>query len=200
MKEISYTIKFREMFSEFYKSGGCLEIKVFEPEQRIKSKRKKLHFFAAVKAIHNELLEKNNQEHFFKSGKKVKESVFWGDLVDVKKRRLILRGKNENWYNFYYHDNGEEILRPKLCGGLGYAFFETPHTLRLKDSIKDEGDFFFEFFNELFGDLNQIEVYEWSTDFSSYFDAGKEWWGEFYWTVYSFEKELFIAITASTSD
>lgn len=200
MEEINYTKKFNEMFSEFYKAGGCLEIKVFKPEEKSIKSRKELHFLTAIKTVHNELLKEDNQQDFFEYGKKISTDDFFGGLVDVKNKRVIVIGKDKKWNQFYYHDNEEEVSIKYMGTGVGYAFLHPPYHLKLKDSVKEEGDFFFEFFNELFGELNQIEVYEWSTDFSSYFDAGKEWWGEFYWTVYSFEKDLFIGITASTSD
>ena len=52
----------------------------------------------------------------------------------------------------------------------------------------------------LFGDLETLEIYEWPTDCSNYFDAGKEWWGTFFWTVYSPTYDWYICILASTTD
>ena len=47
---------------------------------------------------------------------------------------------------------------------------------------------------------NNLKIYEWSTDWSNFFDAGKEWWGTFYWTVYNKEKSYVIVVAASSTD
>ena len=43
-------------------------------------------------------------------------------------------------------------------------------------------------------------VMAWSTDWSNYFEAGKEWWGAFYWTILLEEKQEIIVIGASATD
>lgn len=45
-----------------------------------------------------------------------------------------------------------------------------------------------------------LEVYEWSTDWSEYFDEGHEWWGAFCLTVYDRTLERFAVIMASATD
>lgn len=45
-----------------------------------------------------------------------------------------------------------------------------------------------------------LEVYEWSTDWSDYFDDGHEWWGTLCLTVYDKTLERFIVIMASATD
>lgn len=44
------------------------------------------------------------------------------------------------------------------------------------------------------------QIFSWSTDWSNYFEAGKEWWGAFYWTILLEEKQEIIVIGASTTD
>ena len=75
-----------------------------------------------------------------------------------------------------------------------YAFLEPPYgTPYLKaDFIR---------FNEiLFPNRQALEVYRWNDDFSNYFDAGKEWWGAFFWTVYNPYWDRYIGIIASETD
>jgi hypothetical protein len=55
--------------------------------------------------------------------------------------------------------------------------------------------------NELiFGDLTGLKIYDWDTSFSNYFDAGKEWWGSFAWSVYSPSRNILTVIFASSTD
>lgn len=43
-------------------------------------------------------------------------------------------------------------------------------------------------------------IYSWSDDWSNFFDAGKEWWGTFYWTVYNKKNTSIIILGASATD
>lgn len=45
-----------------------------------------------------------------------------------------------------------------------------------------------------------IEVYEWTTDWSDYFDDGHEWWGALCFTVYDKSLDRFVVIMASATD
>lgn len=45
-----------------------------------------------------------------------------------------------------------------------------------------------------------LEVYEWSTDWSEYFDEGHEWWGALCLTVYDRSLDRFVVIMASATD
>ncbi len=45
-----------------------------------------------------------------------------------------------------------------------------------------------------------LEVYEWSTSWSEYFDEGREWWGALCLTVYDGTCDRFVVIMASATD
>lgn len=47
---------------------------------------------------------------------------------------------------------------------------------------------------------DSLEVYEWSTDWSEYFDDGHEWWGALCLTVYDRSLDRFVVIFASATD
>ena len=47
---------------------------------------------------------------------------------------------------------------------------------------------------------DQLEVYEWTTDWSDYFDDGREWWGTLCLTVYDKALSRFVVIMASATD
>lgn len=45
-----------------------------------------------------------------------------------------------------------------------------------------------------------LEVYEWTTDWSEYFDDGHEWWGTLCYTVYDKSLDRYVIILASATD
>lgn len=45
-----------------------------------------------------------------------------------------------------------------------------------------------------------LEVYEWTTDWSNYFDDGHEWWGAACWSIYDRSLNRYVVIMASTTD
>lgn len=77
--------------------------------------------------------------------------------------------------------------------GYSYALLDPPHG-GLTHVL------FLKLCEALFGDLNKLEIYAWPTDCSNYFDDGKEWWGTFFWTVYSPTYDWYIGILASSTD
>ena len=46
----------------------------------------------------------------------------------------------------------------------------------------------------------ELEVFEWTTDWSEYFDEGHEWWGTLCMTVYDKSLDRFVVILASATD
>ena len=45
-----------------------------------------------------------------------------------------------------------------------------------------------------------LEIYEWTTDWSEFFDDGHEWWGALCFTVYDKTLDRFAVIMASATD
>ena len=84
--------------------------------------------------------------------------------------------------------------------GYADAFLRPPHSFGGNKTNFEIGKFFLSFNKIAFGDLDKLTVYSWPTNCSNYFDAGKEWWGSYFWTIYSSEKDWFIGIAASTTD
>ncbi|MDO4800318.1 MAG: hypothetical protein Q4A52_07390 [Bacillota bacterium] len=76
-----------------------------------------------------------------------------------------------------------------------YAFWETPHTsgYGAEDFIKVNSALFPR-------GTEELEVYEWSTDWSNYFDAGREWWGTACWSVYDKSLNRYVVLMASATD
>ena len=50
------------------------------------------------------------------------------------------------------------------------------------------------------GGPDALEVYRWTTDWSDYFDEGREWWGALCLTVYDKTLDRFVVIMASATD
>ena len=47
---------------------------------------------------------------------------------------------------------------------------------------------------------DELIIYEWSTDWSDYFDDGHEWWGACCWSIYDPKTARFTVIMASATD
>ncbi len=91
-----------------------------------------------------------------------------------------------------------ELFSPIRKGGnLNYrkAFLKPPHTNRYTDSDFDR-------VNEVLfpKGTDALEVCEWTTDWSEYFDDGREWWGTLCLTVYDKTLDRFVVIMASATD
>ena len=91
-----------------------------------------------------------------------------------------------------------ELFAPAVDNGkLNYrkAFLKPPYPTGYTDSD-------FDLINEaLFPNgTSGLEVYEWTTDWSEYFDEGHEWWGALCLTVYDKTLDRFAVIMASATD
>ena len=85
-------------------------------------------------------------------------------------------------------DKGEQIP-------YWYAFWETPHTSGYGP------DEFRKVNSVLFPEgTDELEIFEWTTDWSNYFEAGHEWWGTACWSVYDERMNRYIVIMADTTD
>ena len=78
--------------------------------------------------------------------------------------------------------SAEELFAPAgKNGGMNYrrAFLEPPHTNGYTNADFDR-------VNAVFfpKGTDELEVFEWTTDWSEYFDEGREWWGSFCLAVY----------------
>jgi hypothetical protein len=80
--------------------------------------------------------------------------------------------------------------------GLAYAFMNPPYELG-----GDPAALFLEFKTRVFdGFPDGAEIWAWQTDSLNYFDAGREWWGTFFWTYRATPSSMIIAILGSTTD
>lgn len=148
----------------------------------------------------------------------ISPAQFLGPMYDFDTRRLIAAGDQNKNMLFYANEINEtkqnainpQILNRELTAGLdlysnyiaaGYAaaFSDPVHGLGL--SKKQLHDFFNEVNTILFNDFkDDLEIMQWPTDWSSYFDAGHEWWGAYWWTVHNRTKKQLIIVAASGTD
>jgi hypothetical protein len=83
--------------------------------------------------------------------------------------------------------------------GYAEAFSDPPYSMRL--ALTEIKVLFEEINSELLGGLRDaLEVWQWSTDWSSYFQQGLEWWGAYLWTVAAPDRPWITVIAASTTD
>lgn len=76
-----------------------------------------------------------------------------------------------------------------------YAFLEPPHgSGYAPDDLRKINSM-------LFPDgPDGLEIYEWTTDWSDYFDDGHEWWGAACWSIYDAHRERYTVMLASATD
>ena len=109
------------------------------------------------------------------------------------------------WLDIHYGN------KPNDGGGIPYvyAFLEPPHgncvatgkkqgKLRYRHANVDD---FTALNAALFPEgTDDLEVFEWTTDWSNYFDDGHEWWGAGCWSVYDRRMKRYVLIWASDTD
>ena len=158
--------------------------------------------FAMCKVIERYIDEQLESEVLY--ARKVQDEPFlWNlDIGKAKAHRIdpeqllhvpvILRTDRigQRFYDCGYPDHlkGEQIP-------YWYAFWETPHTSGYgPDEFRKVNSVLFP------KGTDQLEVYEWSTDWSNYFDDGHEWWGAACWSVYDKHMDRYVVIMAATTD
>ncbi|WP_299677139.1 hypothetical protein [uncultured Tenacibaculum sp.] len=151
------------------------------------------------------------------SGQKIDLCHFLGPYYDLKEKKTIIRGQlgNDTLNSYFYYDQDEIVknkvdmnklsinyrdLYPENKGCFINALMEPPYNLHLGKEILRRGKYLLDFLDYFFSDINEITIYAWDTNCSVIFDAGKEWWGSYFWTVYNPTKNWYIGIIASETD
>lgn len=83
--------------------------------------------------------------------------------------------------------------------GYAEAFSDPPYSVQAN---LDQLNAWFESINRsLFGGLSsELRIWEWDTNWASWFEDGHEWWGSFCWTVQAPGSPLVTVIGASATD
>jgi len=151
------------------------------------------------------------------SGQKIDLFHFLGPHFDLKNRKPLVRGQlgNDTLNSYFYYDQ-EEIpankvdinllddtyrkIYPESKGYFVNTLMEPPYNLSLNKEIILRGKYLIDFFEYFFSDINELTIYSWDTNCSVVFNAGKEWWGSYFWTIYNPKKKWYIGIIASETD
>jgi len=205
--------KLLNKIEKFEKLGGCILFKVFEVEPAGSSYQ--VHLEVAKKT----LLEISQENYFDKlqnSGVQISVKDFFGPQFDLTQNKPLIKGVEKLYNSYFYYDteeNEKNIINfaelekqfhfqetDGVSGAFCGAFLEPPYSLRIGNNIFELGKYFLDFCNLLFSDFRKIEIYKWSVDSSEYFEAGKEWWGAHFWTIYNPIKNIYIGAAASATD
>ena len=220
--------KFIEKYKAYEREGGMIDFRIFQLDTEQEDTPYQKHLAVAQQTLISVAEEANtrldrmaaklkmNRRELFTmdydfnilkdSGKEISVQDFMGWQYEEVSGRIILSG--EKLYNQYFYYDDKEVPEKAVAMaeedrekiGFVYAFLDPPYSFMCGKTIFEKGNFFLDFCRLLFTDISQIEVYMWSTDSSNYFDAGKEWWGAFFWTVYNPYWDRYIGIVASTTD
>ena len=116
-------------------------------------------------------------------GKRISKTEFLGPRYDIGRQSL----------------KADSMLGSDDAGGFAYAFADTPQGLWLRGDERQ--DLFDEVISTVLGGIDDDStIFEWPTDWSSYFEAGREWWGCFLWTLCNPGANRITMIAASTTD
>lgn len=139
------------------------------------------------------------------SGQHISFEEFLGPGFDLRANQLKL---------FSYNPQSR-ILYHAVTDGFVKALLDPPHSIgesgdpadpeylrRLTQQLTQMlRDYLREILHlENFRETDHLVIYQWSDDWSNYFDAGQEWWGTFFWTVYDTQRQTVTVIGASSTD
>ena len=139
-------------------------------------------------------------------GKQINHREFIGPRYDFKRGGLIVRGKGSFLNEFFFYSDApasENIIPPYgidygVGTGFAYAFSSPPHSIGF-DALT-LGNLFEEFLTRVIGGVDRKSlIFQWPTDWTSYFDRGDEWWGSFLWSVtHPYSPQIAVIAASST--
>ena len=54
--------------------------------------------------------------------------------------------------------------------------------------------------HEIKNGTDKLDIYEWTTDWSDYFDDGHEWYGACCWSIYDKSMDRYVVMLVSATD
>ena len=117
--------------------------------------------------------------------------------------RRLFSDEEDDWHYNVGEADGKKVDTKALFAPINekrdfnyrYAFLHPPCETHYKDADFDRVN------EALFPNgAEPLEVYEWTTDWSEYFDDGHEWWGAMCYTVYDESLDRYVIIIASATD
>lgn len=142
----------------------------------------------ANEAVHRQVADQGMHEFFLRNEKyfaNLKQNVLanpaaFMDAVDPSK----LGPEDRFHVNWDISKATSEVVdSDSFAREYTYAFTDPPYPLRCEKS--ELQTICKETMGRLFGDLSDFTIHKWSTNWSNYFEDGREWWGAFLWTLVS---------------
>ena len=138
-------------------------------------------------------------------GRRIDVTTFVGRAYDWTTRRIVSMwsdtspGERSGLHSCALEGRSKEGAGEFLTDGYAEVFSDTPYGIRAN---LDQLNAWFEAINrELIGGLDEdLVVWNWSTDWSTWFDDGRDWWGAYLWTVEREGRPWITAIGASSTD
>jgi hypothetical protein len=122
--------------------------------------------------------------------------VFVGRGYDYRRRLLTGSWVSDD------RGNSSKLAAPgstSMTDGYADAFTDPPHGVHA--DLRTLSTWFNAINDELLGGLStNLDVQSWSTDWSTWFNDGHEWWGSFLWTVRPHNRPWIVGIAASATD
>jgi len=199
LREITPEPELAVLLSTYQEYGGVLDYVFLETETE--EPPEKLHRAAALagmRAIDRRL----EQWAIHRASKDMPIDMFFRVRCDETK----LTGKSVSFSEFWGTDDverkpiGKNAWSIPTVDGYKTAFFHPPYNL-YGGKAKEHTKLFTDINSYVFGEIpEQTQFFSWSTDWSNYFDAGHEWWGAFFWTIWLASQRRFVVIGASSTD
>ena len=195
-----------QLLADFQHRGGVIDYVIMQADDEPVSAYD-LHKEAAMLTLENATATFDSNAVLTLKAVALNDLEAWRSLLAIQPD--MAQGKPISYTEFlgpYFDQQRQSLIMPDGTGGPDFmchayadAFTEPPQPMR---GTLDELNALFHALNErLFGRLDaDTEIYQWSTDWSNYFDFGKEWWGAFLWTVRNNEQDTYVGVAASTSD
>ncbi|HEX6237785.1 MAG TPA: hypothetical protein VFZ68_11355 [Acidimicrobiales bacterium] len=127
-------------------------------------------------------------------GQRIDVRTFLGRAFDWATRRIV-----STWSEASTGARSKEAAGDFLTDGYAEVFSDPPYGIRAN---LDQVNAWFEAINrELLGGLDDdLVIWSWSTDWSTWFEDGREWWGAYLWTIEREGLPWITAIGASSTD
>lgn len=169
--------------------------------------------FSAREDVHAKRRARTDFELLNNSGVKISAEQFLGFEYDWNNKKLLIGGtKISKWFHYDSEEKEENAMDVTSLqrsywekygdkhGKFLYAMMYPPMGSIPGKTIFEKGSTVHAFLDFFFGDVTAITVYAWNNECSIIFEAGHEWWGSYFWTVYNPEKDWYVSVIASETD
>ncbi len=198
-----------QLFAFLAGSNSCLEVVVLQPENNEPVEPEARHAqavksaFSVFEARHRWLRVTSDYSRM--RSEQITALAFVDARFDIEKRRLAWGGYGTDSWPGYFWAGDARIKRNRILpepsfAGLAAAFWlSLGHSPCLSHAQAEQG--FLALVDTLFdGFSHTLDIRQWSTDWSSFFDEGERWEAAFLWSVYNPQSGQFVVIAASVQD